>query len=243
VQPKILPTLFTDQMGNLGFTARFLLAQPPVPTRTTRKQRKHLPQSVLDGYSHLIATLHDSHVRIGDYGDPIPTQVKATPEATEVLDGFYVAAGDIQQKHTGTALEPLASRIHGHAARLALVLHLAECGAKFSEEGLTLDAVTAQAGVDLAKWFMGEAERIQAIGERDSELTRYRKLDKWVQGRGGRCTVRDVYSSGPRDYRNKSAESECDLAGCVNIHLGYWDNTDRKTTYYVSLAVDADALP
>jgi hypothetical protein len=234
VQPKILPTLFTDQMGNLGFTARFLLAQPPVPTRTTRKQRKRLPQSVLDGYSHLIATLHDSHVRIGDYGDPIPTQVKATPEAAEVLDGFYVAAGDIQQKHTGTALEPLASRIHGHAARLALVLHLAGCQAVSSAEGLTLDAMTASAGVELAKWFMAEAERIQTAGAHQAEVDHYRKLDKWVQDKQqGRCTVRDVYTSN-WPYRDKAEEAERDLLACTIHKLGYWDNSDRKTSYYVS---------
>lgn len=127
-------------------------------------------------------------------GDPAqgPVVHKLHPAAKRIWVAWYNAW---ERKKCSTTYDPLRAcyaKLHGYAARLALVHHVVSyTWAYVQGKGDQVDEVSEAsvvAGTMLAEWFGNEAARLYLTLPGEDDLV------AWIRRRGGEVTVRDLVS-------------------------------------------------
>jgi hypothetical protein len=156
-------------------------------------------------------------------GDPQPMEVDLTAEARQAWAAWVNAHGVTTAQLAGAAAA-LSAKIEGAAARLAL-LHWA-CRYVEGEAGERIDAEAIEAGVGLARWFLTEGLRIYQLLGIDSASADQAagELVKWIAEHcPGGCSIRVLYSAGPRQLRNNPDEAEAALNALAADGYGRWE--------------------
>ena len=125
-------------------------------------------------------------------------------------------------KWNSTATWRRHGRNCGAAPRgLALVLHLVKWAAGDDVDPDRIDQTSIEAGIGLSDWFGQEAQRVYGILGETEEDREDRELIDWLNGHGGRATVREIMR-GLRRFREEAAAVETALARLVKKRVGRW---------------------
>lgn len=152
IQPETLKSKLTELHFETGFAPRISLCMPPVKTREWTEA--DVTVSVEEGYDRLLDRL---------YGVPIKTVVELSPGAKRAWIVWYNAANRDVHSHPEGPARAVTAKAIGHAARLTLLLHLAEqAGASASGGWWETDvrAATVRRATRLAKWLRNETLRV-----------------------------------------------------------------------------------
>lgn len=148
IQPGTLKEKLGDVHFDTGFAARLLLVMPPATPKTWTDA--DVTEAVDEAYRRLIDDL---------YATPMGTVLTLTPEAKQVFKAFVNANGaEVYAMEDGPA-KAVASKTEMHAARLALILHLARLAAK-ETASVEVDAASMQMAILLARWLRDETFRV-----------------------------------------------------------------------------------
>lgn len=217
IQPAVFRDAITHRRRKSGLAARLLVAMPD--QRAMRDTGRVLSESTETEYADLMADLWGLGASELN-GEPIPADVGLTPDAS-ALWGQFVNRNADQQEAADDDQRAALAKLRTYAGRLALVIHcLRQCGGE-AVEPWTCDADSLQAGIDLADWFAGEAERVYAMLDCDADPLA--ELVEWIKRRGGAVTVREVYNNLAR-YHGKPREAEDDLQALVDEGRGRWEH-------------------
>lgn len=147
IQPGTLAKKLTELHFETGFVPRMMLAMPPTAPKTWTEA--DVTRDVQVGYRDVLSGL---------YGVPMGTEVQLSSDAkghfTEWHDQSYRMADQMEQG----AARSVVTKTVAHAARLMLVLHLAEHGPSGAQASVSAD--TARRGIRLAQWFRSETLRV-----------------------------------------------------------------------------------
>jgi len=220
IQPGTLRRVLVPAFFEAGLPARLLLAAPP--SRRKRWTEADVESSVVQLYDKVIdALLSLQHGKDKD-GEPCPVPIPLTVDARRLWIEFYNEFASQQENAEDDDLRAAFAKIEGYAPRFALVFHCIRWAASADLVEGSVDARSMAAGIQLARWFAHETERVYAM-LRESDADRDdRALVEWIQGRGGRMTVREL-QQGNRKYRNKADAAESALVGLVQCGVGSWE--------------------
>ena len=148
IQPGILRKKLSEEHFSSGFAARLMLAWPP--ERKRRWTEADVTEETLESYHRLIRRLYKRQYEGGE-----PTTLQLTRPAKDRFAAFVNSNAELQEKLPGGPLRSLLSKIEAVAARLSLVLQVADdpAAGEVSEGAM-------QKGVRLAEWLRYEAARI-----------------------------------------------------------------------------------
>jgi len=203
-----------------GLCARFLLAHPPDrlvqwSEATIRDSVKLAIEQVVDG---LLALEGDFDAD----GRPCPRPMDLDAEGNKVWVQSYDEHRQ-QMQDLGPELRSAAAKLEAYAARFALIFHLVRMVAGDpTADPQRINAESVRAGVELARWFLGEAIRLyRSFGDSDADREA-RELFEWVVSRQRPVTVRDL-THGLRRFRGKRDEAEAALDDLVKRGWGRWE--------------------
>lgn len=150
----------------------------------------------------------------------VPALVDLSPSANELLAEFMNEVAS-DQPGRDEALAPWLAHLPGHAARLALVLHLSRWAAGEQVDPAICDETSMQHGLNLATWFAMEAFRIvEQMSLYAFEREQFRVAD-WIMRRGGVVSARDLNRSNSRKYPTAGQAWEM-LDSLVANGVGRW---------------------
>ena len=158
-QPVILKALFTEKkfakLHKDGFLARML----PVFVPKMRERRDTSPRAVsrrsMEWYHHHITALLNIERPFGAPGERTFHNILVTDEAREVLAAFYLEITQrITTENPSGGYEGFLRRLHGHALRLAGVLHLL---AYTDPQNHRISRASMEGGIELARFFDAHA--------------------------------------------------------------------------------------
>jgi hypothetical protein len=221
IQPDALRRSLGAEHFEDGLAARFLLTMPPPPSR--RWTEAEVSASAVAAVERVFDGLLDLRADVDPDGEPVPRDLALSAEAKAAWVAFVNAHGSEGEGLTG-ATAAAWSKAEGCAARLALVVHLARWAAADAPLVMpdVVDEESVASGVALARWFMGEAERVYGILRESVVDADRRRLAEWIGTRGGRVTVRDL-TRGPRAYRDDEGRAERALGDLVAARWGTWE--------------------
>jgi hypothetical protein len=209
----------TPEVIASGLLARFLLAMPP--RRPKRWSAADVAPEVRERFCRLLHGLRMLNFRIADL-EVWPVEVDLTADARHAWAAWVDSHG-VTTASLGGAEAALSAKIEGAAGRLAL-LHWA-CRYVEGTAGERIDAPAIEAGVGLARWFLAEGLRIyQVLGIGGGQASHgVPELVRWLaEHHPHGASVRDLYTFGPRRYRNNPDEAEEALAELVAAGYGEW---------------------
>jgi DNA polymerase I-like protein with 3'-5' exonuclease and polymerase domains len=216
IQPGTLARALTPEHREAGLGARLLLAMPPkVPKRWSEAE---IAPEVKQAYEGAIRKLLDLRMDRDDDGDPVPLVLDLAPEAKAAWVKFYNEWGQVQAAVEGD-LASAFGKLEAYAARFALIHHVVthldadDCG--------PVGPTSMAAGIELARWFAAEAERVYAMLDETNEEREERKLVEFVGLREGRTTPRELQRANQRKYPTAS-HAEAALYALVTAGLGQW---------------------
>lgn len=158
LQPSVAPSVLGGDNEQNGFSARFMLAYPERrPMRWTDDEEA--PETE-EAVREIFTNLHGMNPPRDGSGAFTLTM---TPEAKKCFSQFVNDLGAESMAHTGylAAVHPKAA---SHAARLSIVLHVAEnVAAEAGGSSPEVSADTMRRAIRLALWHKSEAERIQSL--------------------------------------------------------------------------------
>jgi len=171
IQPGTLRKKLTELHFETGFAPRMMLVMPP--TRPKKWTSADVTREVQDGYDDVLTSLYEL---------PPGTRVELSREARDVWANWYDAANAVVYETPEGPARAVAAKTVGHAARLALLLHLAETRPQMGAVG-ALPPRTLQRGIRLAMWFRSETLRVydelNLVADALQPIDRYsRKLPK-----------------------------------------------------------------
>lgn len=226
IQPGVFASLFGGRDGKQkaesGMTQRLLLCQPPLKAKTWK------PDAIIDPETEkalfeVVERLVELSPTISPEGERVPYKIDLDRDAKVVWERFYNEHAEETHESTG-AIRAHWGKLEAYAARLALVLHLVEL--VVDDDGPTkINARSMTAGIQLTRWFGGEARRIyQDILMVDGKVdTAERDLVEWIERRGGSTTVREL-TRGPSTYKGKGGADKAASAldDLVKKGVGVW---------------------
>ncbi len=216
VQPVVAPTLLGDPLAReQGFLARCLVSWPEStlgaqsyvaedPAASPQYTAYH--QRMLELLNRPLPTSEQ------DLRELHPRSLRLSPPAKEVWTKFH----DWVQKNLRSdgAFRPvtaLAAKAAEHVLRLAGVVALVE-----QPDAGELELAHVQAGIVLARFYLGEALRLNGLASTDGRLRDASKLLTWLRGRGRLVSLPDVYQYGPSFVRDKASARR--LMGVLEEH-------------------------
>lgn len=202
VQPIVAHPFLADPLAaGQGFLARFLITDPPSAIGT-RLRRGHDAGSRLniDAFSERLGQILAAPMPTGDTERELrPVTLPLSAQARDMLWRFYEET-EMAQAMGGTLeqIRSYGSKAAEQAARIAGVMTL----------WLDLDAreVAPEAmcwGIDLARFYLGEARRLAEAGAVSEETKRAEMLRRWLidNWRHDDITPREVMQHGPNSLR------------------------------------------
>jgi hypothetical protein len=221
IQPAILKRALGIEHRESGLAARLLVTCPPRKAkRWTETDIDPIAEAEL---ARLFDRLYELQPAVGDDGKPWPVLVPLSDDAKAAWKTYYNAHAIEQADLTGD-MAAAWSKLEEYAARLALVVYFIRWAANDPTANADcLDVVSMAAGITLAKWFKHEARRVYAMldetdGDRDQ-----RRLEEWIDRKGGAVTPREV-QQGCRWLREPGA-AEGALEELVKAGRGAWEQS------------------
>jgi hypothetical protein len=237
IQPRILARALTAEHIDAGLVARLLMAMPPRRPKVWSEAVVH--EEVDEAYHKLFRTLLQRRYGRGEG----PGVLRLDPAAKQLWVEWYNEWAGEQAAAEGEMAATLA-KLEGGAARLALLHHVATMTHLETDDCRPVGLRSMEAGITLARWFAAEARRILAmLGESEQECT-LRRLVEYIQGQGGRITVRALQKAYSRRYRTSEQAHEA-LDSLVQAGLGLWVNPPAtpkggQAAQYMELLPTAD---
>ncbi len=225
IQPGTLTRALTPEHREAGLGARLLLAMPPKVAK--KWSEAEVATEVKQAYEDTIRKLLDLRMDQDDDGDPVPFMLRLTPEAKQAWVRFYNEWGAVQAAVEGD-LASAFGKLEAYAARFAL-LH--QVVTNLPREGQTeLDGpdpsdpvalASMEAGIELARWFAAEAERVYAMLDESTDQREERRLVEYIRSRGGSIRPSELHRANQRKYPT-AGHAEAALDALVTDGLGQW---------------------
>lgn len=219
IQPGTLAAMLTTELFETGGTARVLFTEPPV--RIKQWTEFEIPFGEVSRLRAIFDELYRLQPHTDDAGArsaiELPLSADAKPLWVEWFNNHAerIAAAD---PHMGAAL----SKLEAYGARLSLIMQLARAATEGGSD-TEVEAESIRCGTTLADWFLYETERVyRGLGEGEASR-RVRKLEEYIQAKGGTVTVRNY-----RRWKNlggPSGEDEAvaELQVLVGAGRAKWD--------------------
>ncbi len=222
VRAADLARVLTPGVPGADLASRLLLAMPPQMPRVWSEVV--VEPEAEEGFRGMVDRLlaldwHDRDRRI-------PHALTLSPEARAAWVTFYDAWGK-EQAGAGGTLAAALSKLEAYAARLALLHHVAEYGARRENDVVPVSAESLSAGVTLCRWFAAEARRIYGTLLASAEERGVHQLVQLIEERGGRITARGLMRVNSRRYPDFAA-AQFALAKLVESGLGRWVEDPAK---------------
>lgn len=236
VQPQTLRRLVAGPLVESGLLARMLLAMPPEsPAVWTDAEVSDATGEYWRCVVNNLTTLRASEpVKLWIDGDALALWKSETNAFGLLRDGLSESE------------RALWSKLKGTAARIAGLLHCYRWAESKGELG-AISVVDAEAGWELARWFLHEGRRVYSLcgltgakvpgesGDRDA------KLLAWIARKGGAVTPRDVMGHNrdwyPDAEQAKRALIRLAAQGRLEYHAEPAAGPGRPTEYYTLKAV------
>jgi DNA polymerase I-like protein with 3'-5' exonuclease and polymerase domains len=223
IQPGTLVRLLTPELLESGLAARVLFAMPP--RRPKCYCERAIDEPVLAASRKSLDALFALAAELDDEDDLRPVVVKLSPEAQARWKDFVNRWGERQYQAEGALASALA-KLEGFAGRYALVHHVTSHAAELGDAD-PIGLPSLDAGIELAGWFAGEAERVYALLGETAEEREVRSLvdlgRRLAERSGGLVTVKMLQRSNGRRYRTKEV-AEADLDRLVGLGLADWED-------------------
>lgn len=202
IQPAVLAKALDEDALQAGLGARFLMA---MPTRSKRVWNENqVSDSVVDRYKGLLTAL--LKLQLDDPVKRKPHIQGLSNQAYRLWVDFYNEWGTVQESAEGEQAAAFA-KIEAYAARLLLLHHVVTHIAAGQNDRCPVSEASAAAGIELARWFAFEAQRIYSILSESAEERDTRRLVEWIQRRRGQVTARQLQRSNSRKYPNSEAST------------------------------------
>ncbi len=220
IQPETLRRALGVQHRKDGLLARLLLAYPP--RRVKRWTEADISPEAEAELEALYDRLYALEPNTNESGDPVPVLVPLTLEGKKAWIDFFDAHAAEHADLVGD-LSAAWSKLEGYAARLALVVHFIRWAADDPtlRSSDAVDAESVGAGVELSRWFGGEAERVYGVLEEDDDAREQRHLLERIARLGGTVTARELMRRSRAFAR--ADEADAALAELVKAGLGRWE--------------------
>lgn len=207
VQPEILRESLGLEHIHDGLAARLLFAMPP------DKEKKWSDAEISRETREPWGKLLDELLSLPQGDEPLPLPL--TTEARSLFIEFYDSNAQRMADAETDALAASLAKLEGYAARLSLIVQLAE-----SPRAAVVGRGAMGSGIKLAQWFRNEAERVYGAWRETPAQRDRRELVDWITRQGGETTERKL-SNGPRQYRADGA-AERALSLLVREGSGEW---------------------
>ncbi|MEI6606324.1 MAG: DUF3987 domain-containing protein, partial [Verrucomicrobiota bacterium] len=172
VQPDAARKAFGEEsFTESGLLPRFLVFDPKAEPQVRTEQPEPIPAATKTSWGNLIRSLVGSHRMRGAE----PRSVTVSRQARDLLAD--VERQNVRSRQRGGALRdiaPYVARWTENTWRLALVLHAARhsADAHFEE----MDLTTAQAAVEIARWFQERQSEVLHCGRQERATKRLNAL-------------------------------------------------------------------
>jgi len=237
IQPKIIEAMVSDQDRESGLMARMLVAYPPTPIQQWSEE--FVPEAMKARVQAIFNFLLElDRVEYPDESSQ-PVIIPFSPAAKKTWIKWFNSAKFRQRESQTDDHAANWSKQIGYAARLALLFELVMRAEEntsgpynalrlaLAQHGGSVRREALKAAIRVMEWFVHESDRIFQRNNAPETTKELIKLKEWVERRGGRCTVREVYSS-LRRYKGNKAQAEQDLEGMVTEGLGKWEFRERE---------------
>lgn len=217
IQPEILRACLGREHLFDGLAARLLMGWPP---RTVKRWRE---ADVSDDTSHcidlVVQRLYWLEPATDEAGEPYPKPIGLSVEGKRTWVDWYNHFAVVQQA-LSAELASAAAKIEGYAARLSLIVHCVRQVADELPADAPIDEASVAAGVAIAEWCWGEAQRIYRMLNESPAQTEQRELVELILGAGGRITPRELWRRS-RKYR-PTEKAQAALDALIAKGLGCW---------------------
>jgi len=218
VQPRILASSLDQMARASGLAARLLLAMPP--QRTIYWSEDEVDPKTEEDYSFAVRGLLALTMTADARGRHRPHVLDLASDAKRAWVQFFNSIQDAKA-NAESDFGAVLAKLEGYAARFALIHHVVTEVVAGRDALSPVPEVSVRAGIDLAEWFTGEARRIYAtLGESDEQRAE-RELLEWIEGRGGRCTPRELQRARGSSFPTSEA-AESALEALVSSGRGNW---------------------
>jgi hypothetical protein len=200
-QPDVAALLLADALlAEQGLLSRILVSAP-ASIAGTRLWHEPAPESdvAIKNYgARLLRLLEDPPPLVpGKVNELAPRALILNPTARKLWIGF---ADEVERRIAPggefESIRGLANKLAEHAVRIAGVLTVVD-QPKTGEIAVT----HLEAGIELARYYAGEALRLHAAGTDDPDLLLAERLWEWLQAWQGPVSLPDIYQRGPRPIR------------------------------------------
>ncbi len=225
IQPRALRRALGDVYFDNGLAARLLLASPPRVAKKWTEASVDLDtyKAVERIYSRLLALNFASN----EDEPAVPIDVPLSAEAKRIWISFYEEHAEVMEAAYGK-LAAAYAKLEAYAARFALVFCMANIVSADTwtmANDVMIDMSSMMAGVELAKWFRYEAERVYAIIEESETEVERRQVVELIQRKGGRITANDLRRCSRRFATSDEAE-KC-LDELATAGAGVWETSEH----------------
>ena len=188
------------------------------PQRRKRWRDADISRRTSDSCTSMLKRLQTLRHDADELGNPIPVDVRMTPDARRAWIAFYNEHAKRQEDTRDGDLAAAFSKLEGYAARLALLCHYVSWAAWPEHDDDTVGLESFAAGVTLAEWFCDETERLYGVFAESAQDRERRKLAEFIRARGGKMTARQLMRSGP--CFKTAADAKAALDELTQVGLG-----------------------
>lgn len=223
IQPGILAEALSNPAYlNSGLAARLVFAMPPKQcVRWTDAE----PDPDADArFRAVVLALR------GLPFDPKRAVPWVGPDAAAraVFTRFHDDMAATAEGYDGGGMAAAIPKLVRIGLRLAMIHHCAtEADAGRDPGRASISEASMRAGIELARWFEAEAERVYAMLSEKPEDRSARLLADWVRRKGGRASPRDLQRSNGAKYP-KTGAAELALDALVSAGWGEWEDEPPK---------------
>jgi hypothetical protein len=199
IQPELLRDALSGEHLYNGVASRVLFIA--VPERPKQWNEDTIGDASRTEWNNLLEEL----LELRPNQDGTPLDILMTDEAKSAWVTHYNEHGKREAEESGP-LKAAMSKLEGAAARLALVIQLAE-----DPQAVAVDVAAMKAGIAISNWFEGQARRVYKSFEETEQERDRRDALEWIAEHGGSTTQRDLARKGPYRFRKKAREVLEDL--------------------------------
>jgi hypothetical protein len=221
IQPSTLRQVLTPERFASGFAARLLLAMPPIKQKVFSEAE--LPEDVENELAELFDRLLALSMTTDSEGDLRPIWLPLNRGAKELFIAYFNELN--ANLPDDERIRAAAAKLEGAAVRLALILHCVRmvAGDPSLASNEAIDATSMSAGIELAKWYRNEAERVYTVLSEGEFGKMQNDLIEWITAQGGKTTARDLQRAKPNRF-TQAAVAESALQELVALEIGNWEN-------------------